>query len=103
MGYILIAPEKAREKGLEYFETLPDGRAILDFSYLKVLGSMGQVEVVGSASELNALIDAQRKSGLYAVPAEGTGESMDTAPQEPAGENVVAGEPVTEEGGESWA
>lgn len=102
MGYILIAPEKAREKGLEYFETLPDGRAILDFSYLKVLGSMGQVEVVGSASELNALIDAQRKSGLYDAPADGTGEGTVVVPEE-IPEETVAGEPVTEEGGEAWA
>lgn len=114
MGYILIDPEKAREKGLEYFETLPDGRAVLDFSYLKVLGSMGQVEVVGSASELNALIDGQKKSGLYDGPEETQCEDKPIEEnnviggmEEPAGDaTVVIPEDtsdsgiITEKGGE---
>lgn len=103
MGYILIEPDTARAKGLEYFETLPDGRAILDFSYLKVLGSMGQVEVIGSASELQTLIKEQKTSGLYDIPED---KLIEETIEEPTGEAIAVPKDtldsgtVTEEGGE---
>lgn len=68
MGYLLIKPEILTEKGIEHFETLPDGRAIVDFSMMKVLGSMTDVEIVSTAEEVLALREKQEKSGLYDKP-----------------------------------
>lgn len=64
----MISAEVAAAKGLKYFETMPDGRAILDFGMLRVLGSVAEVELVGSSKALKEMIKEQEASGLYNQP-----------------------------------
>ena len=68
MGYLLVKPEVLEDKGIKYFETLPDGRAIADFSMLKVLGSIENVEVVATTDELRKKVEMQIQSGMYDKP-----------------------------------
>lgn len=68
MGYLLVKPEVLKAKGIENYETIPDGRAVVDFSMLRVLGSIPDVEIVSTASEVLAKIEEQKKSGLYDKP-----------------------------------
>ena len=56
--YYLVDPGILRDKGIESFETMPDGRAIIDGSTLKVLGRV-TVEVLPSAFEVNQLKESQ--------------------------------------------
>lgn len=65
MGYLLVKPEVLESKGIKYFERIPDGRAIADFSMLRVIGSVGDVQIVSSAEELKKMIEEQKNSGLY--------------------------------------
>lgn len=65
MGYLLIDARIAQEKGLKYFEKMPDGRAIMDLGMIRVLGSMSNVEIVANVKELKAKIQQQKDSGLY--------------------------------------
>ena len=65
MGYLLVDRKVLEDKGIKYFETMPDGRAIADFNMLKVLGSIDNLEVVATTNELHQKIDAQVKSGIY--------------------------------------
>ena len=58
MMYYLVDPSVLREKGIESFETMPDGRAIIDGSTLKVLGRVS-VEVMPSAFDVNQLKESQ--------------------------------------------
>ena len=46
--YYLVDPSVLKEKGVENFETMPDGRAIVDGSTLKAIGRC-RVEVMPSA------------------------------------------------------
>lgn len=62
MGYLLVDAKKLKEKGIEYFETLPDGRGIVDFSKLRVLGSISDVQVVSTAAEIEKIKQEQSKS-----------------------------------------
>lgn len=64
MGYLLVQPEVLRAKGIEYFNTIPDGRAIADFGMLKVLGTMSGIDIIGSAAELKKLIAEQTAAGI---------------------------------------
>lgn len=61
----MISADVARAKGLKYFETMPDGRAILDFGMMRGLGSVAEVELVGSLKALREMIDAQKSNGQY--------------------------------------
>lgn len=65
MGYILLNAEKLKEKGIRNFELMPDGRAIADFSMLRVIGSMTDVEIVSTAEEMLSMIKEQEESGKY--------------------------------------
>lgn len=51
-----------------FYETLPDGRAILPFSALKMLGSVQNVDIISSAREVKELIRAQKESGQFDKP-----------------------------------
>lgn len=62
MGYLLVDSNKLKEKGIEYFETLPDGRGIVDFSKLRVLGSISDVQVVSTAAEIEKIRQEQSVS-----------------------------------------
>lgn len=68
MGYLLIAPNILEEKGIKYFERVPDGRGIVDFSLLRLLGNLESVQVVSSKKDLDTLIREQEQSGLYDKP-----------------------------------
>lgn len=61
--YILIKPEQVKRRG--FYETMPDGRAILQFSDLKMLGTVKDIDVIATARELKTLIQEQKDSGLY--------------------------------------
>lgn len=95
MGYLLVKPEVLESKGIKYFERMPDGRAIADFSMLRVIGSVGDVQIVSSAEELKKMIEDQKASGQY--------ETVDTesGTQETDGiiDEIVVSD--MEEGGES--
>nr|DAI56939.1 MAG TPA: hypothetical protein [Caudoviricetes sp.]DAK99764.1 MAG TPA: hypothetical protein [Caudoviricetes sp.] len=95
MGYLLVKPEVLESKGIKYFERMPDGRAIADFSMLRVIGSTEDVQIVSSAEELKKMIEDQKASGQY--------ETVDTesGTQETDGiiDEIVVSD--MEEGGES--
>lgn len=94
MGYLLVKPEVLESKGIKYFERMPDGRAIADFSMLRVIGSVGDVQIVSSAEELKKMIEEQKDSGQYeTVDTESGTEETDEK------SDIVVTE--TEEGGES--
>lgn len=96
MGYLLVKPEVLESKGIKYFERMPDGRAIADFSMLRVIGSVGDVQIVSSAEELKKMIEEQKSSGLY----ETVDTESGTGPEETDGDNDVVVSDM-EEGGES--
>ena len=68
MGYLLVKQEVLESKGIQYFERIPDGRGIVDFSMLRVIGSVDSVQIIGSKKELDKLVQEQRESGLYDTP-----------------------------------
>lgn len=98
MGYILVQPEVLRAKGINYFETIPDGRAIAEMRMLKVLGSMSQVDIISSAKELKKLIADQIAAGINTPSPEdemnpGEGESVGV----PLNPDTSDGEPFVPE------
>lgn len=95
MGYLLVKPEVLESKGIKYFERMPDGRAIADFSMLRVIGSVGDVQIVSSAEELKKMIEEQKSSGQYV-----TEENPESGTVGADGTDDVE-IPETEEGGES--
>ncbi len=68
MGYLLVAPDVLDTKGIKYYERIPDGRGIVDFTMLRVIGSVESVQIVGSKKELDKLILEQKKSGMFDIP-----------------------------------
>lgn len=83
MGYLLVAPDVLDAKGIKYYERIPDGRGIVDFSMLRVIGSVEIVQIVGSKRELDKIILEQKESGLYDTPTilpEVDGELVDEIP-----------------------
>lgn len=68
MGYLLVDPLVLEEKKIKYYETIPDGRGIVDFSMIRVLGSVSSVQIVSSKAELDRIIQEQKDSGLYDKP-----------------------------------
>lgn len=96
MAYILINSTVAQEKGLKYFERMPDGRAIMDIGMLRVLGSVADVEIVATAKELKAKIKEQEESGLYNEVVNGEGEVVDTTTQEDVTSGTSSQEVTTE-------
>ena len=68
MGYLLVNPDVLENKGIQYFERIPDGRGIVDFSMLRVIGSVDNVQIVGTKRELDKLVQEQKESGLYDTP-----------------------------------
>lgn len=86
MGYLLVDPLILEEKGIKYFERIPDGRGIVDFGMLRVLGSVSNVQIVGSKEELDEIIKEQKNSGVYDTPT--------ILPE--LGSEPVGGEPVDE-------
>lgn len=95
--YILIKPEQVKRRG--FYETMPDGRAILPFSDLKMLGTVKDVDVIATSRELKSLIKEQKDSGLYDKPEEvDPGFSIDPQPKEEIdSESVTEPCPETEE------
>lgn len=93
MGYLLVKPEVLESKGIRYFERMPDGRAIADFSMLRVIGSVGDVQIVSSAEELKKMIEEQKSSGQYVT------ENPESGTEETDVDDVVVSD--MEEGGES--
>lgn len=55
MGYLLVKQEVLESKGIQYFERIPDGRGIVDFSMLRVIGSVDSVQIIGSKKNLTNL------------------------------------------------
>lgn len=83
MGYLLVAPDVLDAKGIKYYERIPDGRGIVDFSMIRVIGSVESVQIVGSKKELDKLILEQKESGMYDTPTilpEVDGELVDEIP-----------------------
>ena len=79
--YILVNQEQVKRRG--FYETMPDGRAILPFSDLKMLGTVKDIDVIATARELKVLIQEQKDSGLYDYPEEiDPGFSRDPLPEE---------------------
>lgn len=68
MGYLLVAPDVLDTKGIKYYERIPDGRGIVDFTMLRVIGSVESVQIVGSKKELDKLILEQKGSGMFDTP-----------------------------------
>lgn len=64
--YILV--DKKEVKDQAYHRTMPDGRVILPLGSLKTMGSMTNVDIITSSTELKALIQEQKASGLYNRP-----------------------------------
>lgn len=90
-----MKPEVLESKGIKYFERIPDGRAIADFSMLRVIGSVGDVQIVSSAEELKKMIEEQKNSGLYDT----VGTESGTEETDGMTDEIVVSD--MEEGGES--
>ena len=107
MGYLLVNPDVLENKGIQYFERIPDGRGIVDFSMLRVIGSVESVQIVGTKRELDELVREQKESGLYDTPtllpedggqaAEEPDQTTEPSPEEDKGE--VTDVTTEEEGG----
>lgn len=68
MGYLLVSPDVLDAKGVKYYNRIPDGRGIVDFTMLRVIGSVENVQIVGSKKELDKLVLEQKESGMYDTP-----------------------------------
>ena len=68
--YILIDKKKLKADN-RFHERIPDGRLILPFSALRMLGTVTDVDIIGSATELKRLIARQEAAGITPPP-EGT-------------------------------
>lgn len=68
--YILIDKKKLKADD-RFHEQMPDGRLILPFSALRTLGTVTDVDIIGSATELKNLIARQKAAGVTPPP-EGT-------------------------------
>lgn len=90
MGYLIVKPEVLENKGIQYFERIPDGRGIVDFSMLRVIGSVDSVQIIGSKRELDKLVQEQKESGLY--------DTLTILP-EIEGSEEVEGSDIDEKGG----
>lgn len=90
MGYLIVKPEVLENKGIQYFERIPDGRGIVDFSMLRVIGSVDSVQIIGSKRELDKLVQEQKESGPYDTP---------TILPEIEGSEEVEGSDIDEKGG----
>lgn len=90
MGYLIVKPEVLENKGIQYFERIPDGRGIVDFSMLRVIGSVDSIQIIGSKRELDKLVQEQKESGLYDTP---------TILPEIEGSEEVKGSDIDEKGG----
>ena len=65
--YILIEKKKLKADS-RFHERMPDGRLILPFSALRTLGTVTDVDIIGSATELKRLIAAQQEAGITPPP-----------------------------------
>ena len=68
MGYLLVTPDVLDSKGIKYYERIPDGRGLVDFTMIRVIGSVENVQIVGSKKELDKLILEQKESGMFDKP-----------------------------------
>lgn len=68
MGYLLVDYQTLENKGIKYTERMPDGRGIVDFTMLRVIGSVNNVQIIGSKKELDKLILEQKESGMFDTP-----------------------------------
>lgn len=66
--YALIHVNDIQVKFDTHCERMPDGRLIVPFSQLKMLGSVANMQVVATARELKAMIAEQKESGIYDIP-----------------------------------
>lgn len=97
--YVLIDIEQLAEKSRkeEFFEKMPDGRAILPISELKTMGSVTNVDVITTARELKELIRQQNEAGIgqeQENPEENVDDSFTNHPGLDEGEQPV---PETEQ------
>lgn len=75
--YALIDLKKVREvRSSRFYETIPDGRAIVPLSELRAFGTLENVDIVATANELKKLIEKQKEQGVVppqeVMPEEGT-------------------------------
>lgn len=72
--YALIDLAKVKKvRSGKFYETLPDGRAIVPFSELRAFGTLENVGIVATALELKQLIEKQKEQGLTpGIPLEDT-------------------------------
>lgn len=72
--YALIDLTKVKSvRSGKYYETIPDGRAIVPFSDLRAFGTLENVDLVATATELKQLIEKQKEQGLTSgIPLEDT-------------------------------
>ena len=68
MGYLLVTPDVLDAKDIKYYERIPDGRGIVDCTMIRVIGSVENVQIVGSKKELDKLILEQKESGMFDKP-----------------------------------
>lgn len=63
--YALIDLKKVREvRSSRFYETIPDGRAIVPLSELRAFGTLENVDIVATANELKKLIEKQKEQGV---------------------------------------
>lgn len=72
--YALIDLAKVKKvRSGKFYETLPDGRAIVPFSELRAFGTLEKVDIVATALELKQLIEKQKEQGITpGIPLEDT-------------------------------
>ena len=99
--YALIDLTKVKSvRSWKYYETIPDGRAIVPFSDLRAFGTLENVDLVATATELKQFIEKQKEQGLISgIPLEDTAtQNGEKNPENSQTDGTTSGEGNTELG-----
>lgn len=99
--YALIDLAKVKKvRSGKFYETLPDGRAIVRLSELRAFGTLENVDIVATATELKQLIEKQKEQGITpGIPLEDTAAQGGKNPEDAQTDGTASGEGNTEPGG----
>ncbi len=84
--YVIVEKAKLEGKFFGIMNTLPDGRVYIPISEMRNVGTLPDIDIIGSARELKELIDKQQEAmqGTEDIDSDSPGFSV-TGPEQPAG------------------
>lgn len=92
--YVIVEKAKLEGKFFGIMNTLPDGRVYIPISEMRNVGTLLDIDIIGSARELKELIEKQQEAmqgtedidpGFSVTPEEEEDEGSVTGPEQPAG------------------